>query len=383
MKIPAIILFASAVVFLSTAVTAQQPCNDETIMNTKGHWTKRSDAIVFPDSSLPRSQYPQLNIRIDKMQKILQAAYPDPKGIEAGWYRDIYGNALVRGGPMPYNLTALFLPYFCNGEKIEKGGETSTWFYVYANRFNWFMEYDDNFSIHKNPVYLLTKKVGEISGYPVYEGINNRASNTGTYYSRAIIITRPGNSPYVPVTRKQYLQLYLKLKEKRRAADILMDEKMPERTEAEQETAKQKGLENALKGASPNRIEGRKATYLERYRTDKQLKEEQLAKTNKRYDEEMKPAKDLLNNMSDDEAKMPAIVDSDYYSKFKKFSTDEEGGQMMVTLNPDYFDSKLPKYVPQFLIVYWRWEKRKATENFKDQIEKNFDFNALKEMIDK
>ena len=82
MKIPAIILFASAVVFLSTAVTAQQPCNDETIMNTKGHWTKRSDAIVFPDSSLPRSQYPQLNIRIDKMQKILQAAYPDPRELK-------------------------------------------------------------------------------------------------------------------------------------------------------------------------------------------------------------------------------------------------------------------------------------------------------------
>jgi hypothetical protein len=55
----------------------------------------------------------------------------------------------------------------------------------------------------------------------------------------------------------------------------------------------------------------------------------------------------------------------------------------VVSLNSDYFDSRFPKYVPQFLIVYWRWEKNKASINFKDQLEANFNFNALKEMIDK
>ena len=93
---------------------AQQPCNDDAIMNKKGSWKKVSDANTFPDQSFPKNQFSLANNRIDKMQKMLQAAYPDPKGIEAEWYRGISGNALVKGGPVPYELEALFLAYFCN-----------------------------------------------------------------------------------------------------------------------------------------------------------------------------------------------------------------------------------------------------------------------------
>ncbi len=57
---------------------------------------------------------------------------------------------------------------------------------------------------------------------------------------------------------------------------------------------------------------------------------------------------------------------------------------MLVRLNPDYFNKKLPVYVPQFLIVYWRWRNKETpSEYFKDQLQANLDFNALKQMIDK
>jgi hypothetical protein len=225
------------------------------------------------------------------------------------------------------------------------GDETATWFYVYANQFNWLVENDDNFTVKKNRVYLLTKKVGELQGYPVYEGIHNGTSNTGTKYSRAIIIARTGQSPYVPVTRKQYLMLYLKRYEQEKGKQLSTFEKIPV--------------------------------------GDRQRKEENLKKFNKMYENMMKPAQDLLNNMGEEVAAMPAIVQGDYVSKFEKFSTEEQGGRMLVRLNPDYFDVKLPKYVPQFLVVYWRWEKGKVSENFRNQLEANFNFSALKEMIDK
>ena len=62
----------------------------------------------------------------------------------------------------------------------------------------------------------------------------------------------------------------------------------------------------------------------------------------------------------------------------------EAGGRRLVRLNPDYFNNTLPLYVPQFLIVYWRWKKGDTpSEYFKEQLEKNLDFNALQKMIDK
>lgn len=97
----------------------------------------------------------------------------------------------------------------------------------------------------------------------------------------------------------------------------------------------------------------------------------------------MRPVQDLLTKSTDEELEQPAILDGVNISGFKGFSSDAKGGQQLVRLNPDYFDNRLPGYVPQFLIVYWRWDKGRAEENFKNQLEANFNFAALKEMIDK
>ena len=99
-------------------VFAQQPCNDEVIMNTKGAWKKTSDA------NMKAINQAQIVSRIDKMQKLLQAAYPQPKGLEAKWYRSMVNDPLVPNGPIPYQLNSLFLTYFCNSNnnnKIEAG----------------------------------------------------------------------------------------------------------------------------------------------------------------------------------------------------------------------------------------------------------------------
>ena len=69
--------------------------------------------------------------------------------------------------------------------------------------------------------------------------------------------------------------------------------------------------------------------------------------------------------------------------EFKKFITEGDGGRQLVRLNPDYFKTNLPKYIPQVLIVYWSWNKGAAQEYFKNQVETKFNFDALKEMIDK
>ena len=368
----------------TNTVLAQEPCNDDAIMNTKGHWEKRNDAIVFPDSSFPKKQFSQANSRVDKMQKILQAAYPDPKGIEAGWYRGITGDAAVKGGPAPYSLEALFLAYYCNGKKVEAGGETGTWFYVWANQVSgWFAEYEKYYRIQKQPVYLLQKRSGTLNGYPLYEGIYNGTSNSR--YTRFIMIMRPGSSPYVPVTEKQFLQAFLNYNEKRftKNYQAQLERSQHFKTAEEEEAIKQAGLKMIEKVNKPESWERRKADYLRNYKTDKQQKEEWLTKLSKSYEEDMKPAHAILDNGTAQELEQPALLDFTNLLTFKHFSTAEEGGRELVRLNPDYFNTALPKYIPQILVVYWSWDKNKPGIYFNEQIEKHFDFNALKNMLDK
>ena len=380
-------IFVFFLLLFANIFFAQQPCNDDPIMNTKGSWKKISDANAFPDPGFPKNQFPQVNGRIDKMQKLLQAAYPEPKGMEAGWYRSIAGHPAVKVGPVPYALEALFLAYHCsNEEKIEsesetRGGETGTWLYVWANQLhNWFAEYIKIYVIQKQPVYLLPKKTGTLNGYPLYEGNYNR---TGQRYSRAIILTRTGQSPYLPVTKKQFLKAFLNYNEKQNLKSLAFLENKTVKTDEEEEADKKKNLEIIERVTPAYKLSRVKDNFLRNYVTSRQQKEATIADTNKIYEEDMKPARDLLANSPDQELEQPAILDFDNLLEFKEFSTEEKGGRQLVRLNPGYFDMTLPKYVPQLFIVHWSWDDAKPGNYWRTQVEKNFNFNALKEMIDK
>ena len=87
--------------------------------------------------------------------------------------------------------------------------------------------------------------------------------------------------------------------------------------------------------------------------------------------------------MDKNELQQPAIVDNNYVSFFKKFTTEEKGGRMMVFINNDYFNLQLPRYAPQLIVLYWSWDKYSAGVNFNKAMEENFQVNKLKEMIDK
>lgn len=373
--------------FFLICSNAQQPCNEEGIMNTKGSWKKLSDENTFPDQSFSKNQLPQANSRIDKMQKLLQAAYPEPKGIEASWYHSISGNAEIKGGPVPYALDAAFHAYYCNTyeKKIELGGETGTLFYIWANQLNnWFAKYIKIYTIHKLPVYLLNKKTGAfINGYPVYEGIINGASNTGSRYSRAVLITRNGQLPYLPVTQKQFLKAFLNYHEKRFTKALEFQKNRTVKTEAEEEVEKKKNLETIEKVTSVGNLARAKDNFLKNYVTSKQRKEATIAEMIRNNEQDMNPARNLLADSLRVDLEQPAILDFDNLLLFKEFSTEAKGGQQLVRQNPDYFNMALPGYIPQFLIVYWSWDDKKSTNYWRTQVEKNFDFNTLKEMIDK
>ena len=359
---------------------AQPPCNDDIIMNIKGKWVKR------PDANIKAGNQSLVTSRIDKMQQLLQAAYPEPKGIEAAWYRSVESNNSNKNGAATYSLNALFKAYYCNTylKKLLLGDETGTWFYVWANKFAWFAKEYEKFPVENKPAYLLTQKTGELNGFPLYAGNDNVTSNTGTRFSKTILIARQGQLPYTAVTHKQYLIAFLKWKEDFEKKYVDATTRTVIWSDAEEEADKQKQLEKAEKSARPNEADQERAknNFLRNYVTAKQRKQNEITSIETQYQQDIKPAKDYLANTSEEELAKPAYIGSGSYSIYFKNFANESEGNMMVQVNESYFNNKLPAYVPQFLVVYWEWDAKKASIDFANHID-NFNFKALKEMIDK
>lgn len=364
----------------ATNLFGQQPCNDEIIMAIKGKWVKR------PDATMKAGNQAQITGRIDKMQQLLQSAYPEPKGIEAAWYRSMGGyNSSVSNNADSYVLNALFKTYYCNSnvKKLLLGTETGNWFYVWINKFSWFAGKDDNFLVENKPVYLLTKKLGELNGFPLYAGNDNSSSNTGTTFSKTILISRPGQLPYTPVSRKQYLLVFLKNKEDGQRSYVESLLKMPVRSDTEEEAYKKQQLERIVNQERNEQTkEKAKANFLRGYKTAKQRQQEDISRVKEVYQRDIKAAQDYLTNTTGEELAKPAYLGNGYSGYFKDFSNEKEG-LMMVQVNSHYFNSKVAAHIPQFLVVYWRWNTEKPSLDFASHIENNFNFKALQAMLDK
>ena len=376
------ILLSSAFSFwLTNTVVAQQPCNDEIIMAIKGKWTKRPDATMKAGNQL------QVTSRIDKMQQLLQAAYPEPKGIVAKWYRSMGGYySSIDKSSVSYELNTMFFTWYCNIhiKKLLLGTEASNGFDIWVNKFKWLAEKDDNFLVENKAVYLLSKRLGELNGFPLFAGNDNEHSNTGVTFSKTILISRPGQLPYTPLSRKQYLLRFLKNKEDWQKKHVESLLKMQVRSDAEEEVYKNQQLEREVNKPGNELVrEKAKANFLRGYITAKQRQQDDITRSEKVYQRDIKTATDYLNNTPDEELAKPAYMkNTSYASSFREFASDNEA-MMMVQVNDSYFNNKLPAHAPQFLVVYWRWNNEKPSLDFASHIENNFNFKALQAMLDK
>jgi hypothetical protein len=376
-----LIIITCCVVSLNHANAQDQPCEEIVIMNVKSKWTRDADNIVNPEKTFPSGQYNQLYTRLDKIAGLFQEAYPQPAGMQAKWYRSIRGAAMIKNGPVPYQFNSLYQGWYCNQNlhKLMLGSETGTWSFVYLNNFGWFMT-DQNdklaLTIEGADAWLLPRKTGQWKGLSLYEPGAHKND-------KIVLITRNNQLPYKPVSRLQFLQALKKKIEADKKIQQDINKKQPVRTDAEEEAGKQKELESIVKNNQPKYVEQRKASYLKNYKTDEQRKEETIQRAEDYFNSRLKPVNDELNNGSNNELQQPAIVDNNYMSFFKGFTTEEKGGRMIVLINADYFDLRLPRYVPQLIVLYWSWDKNGPALNFKNEFEENFPIEKLKAMIDK
>lgn len=158
--------------------------------------------------------------------------------------------------------------------------------------------------------------------------------------------------------------------------------KMHVRSDAEEEVYKNQQIEREVdKPGNELAKEKVRSNFLRGYTTGKQRRQKDLDKVEEVYQRDIKAASDFLKNTSAGELEKPAYMqNTSYSSSFIKFAKENEGS-MMVKVNDNYFNNKLPPYVPQFLVVYWHWNTEKPSMDFANHIENNFNFKALQAIL--
>ena len=343
------------------------PCNQEFLENYKGKW-------LIPDKSMensPNKNYSQEALRrITAIHELVRQTYPEPVGSDAYWrgtylisdfaytikyvteddrtQKEYLNRRQIEG----WSYYMVLFAWMCsenanemwNGYPDAGGGNAIN---VYANYLpvltGEFMD-DGVWSIDGRPIKTKMPVIGKWKGYDVM------ATNGGSYADQNsewfILITRNGVLPYIPVTKKQYLDRAIAYITKFYDRMIVLNEQNPDQTE---KAENKKRYLDAKDGAVKNL-------------------QDELQKTTKAG---------LLS--------APAVVrrDAHFQTEGPIFLSESDGGVMLTTENPDYFRKNLSAYVPQFFVLSWMWGTKTKWENdFRRAIQENFPVEELQAMID-
>ena len=354
------------------------PCDDEVLFKTPGQWFKYTDVWQVDHIAFNKSQQQEVSNRVDKIHAMMQQIYPEPMGVDVAWKRTLgfstFGDqvtyiridpftldrkALVEKPVASFGYVAGFFQHFCatdNVHEIWSGypGETGTWLNIFANAFGGFAtEYfgnEDTLTIEGYPVHLRQPLKQSFEGYELFFS-KAVVDNPDVTAQRYVLLHRKGELPYLPVTRKQYLEKCLIHIEKFQDLMIKSFEQTPLVT-GEGQGSKTEQLAELKKN---------KEAILKRYR-------EELEQTTRQA---------LLD--------APAIIPVTIYNmdEYTPIFVEENMGWMIVRANPNYMRKDLPKHVAQFFVMEWRWNDWKPQVDVGKLIEEKFPFEKLQAMIDK
>lgn len=356
----------------SAAFAQTTGCNDSAIMSLMGKWTALHGPRP-PKQLVTNEQYLQIANRTDAAHAWLLEAYPELVGMYAGrWGRAGVRPAAVAPGLLQYTYRAVPSPYFCSPNAApdsvlgKRGAPFKPVYLVDAIEtrlevhFNHFGDPDFDFlrqeremTVDRRQVFHRLRPAGAWKGYELYVTRPNLAEKDGL-----VLLTRKGMLPYRPITRKQYLD-YMIATLQRQYDDTV---------------AAAKGvLQNPDTSRVPEFVEGAQRSLADaaRIRDD----------TTARFQEELK--KNAADKTLDSPAIVAGIRKIRFIDDLDVFTTEEKGGQALVTVNPDYFRKDLPPYVPQFIVVHWFLQSGVASANFRKLLEANLPIEKLQAMIDR
>ena len=387
------------------ANTTNIPCTSAIAMTVKGKWINSH----VNAGSVNQSQKLEAFKRLDVLHDILLKMFPEPTGVDVrvirsagiGYFGSTRKYRLSPNGDLSFDYVKLspnisysyfanFSPHYCAhtdkgilfmpGSKNENSDGTA----ISVNDFTGLIDgpaVDDDWTIKGLPVRRLSTVINEKwKNYELYGDVRSKG--------RYVLIHRNGMLPYKPVTRKQYLDRCLAFTDQLHDKMIGVLNQQPVRSPEVQEAEKKAKLAKFEKdfGKDPKRLKSNVDYYLSGYKTDQQRRDEQVTNAKKNKETELKKFIDEMEKTtSEGLLDSPAIVQVMYYSNPAVFETDPMKGFMLVTENPDYIRKELPSYIPQFMVLSWKWnvDFYPVHKEYEKLFLQDFPVEKLQAMIDK
>lgn len=379
--------------FQNLYLMSQAECTRESMNKLKGRWVKKPD-----ENMLAGQDQHQVITRIDNLQKIVQSVIAQPMGMEIDWERNMEGINLIKNGSLPFELAIKVGLFYCEHgtNKILANGVSNTGLYIKANSFEWFLRELENIVIENRPIYLLPRKTGELKGLPVYEDEpQNAVMGPPLVYTKTSVVVRKGSLPYMPVSKKEYLEAFISFHEKEKFKSIKDAQYTENRIKNEDANRNKKHDEimriiresnakrNDTSEATRQLIKKMEVEYQSLAKLEDQEKETRpdlIELESKKQNDVLQPARDAFQKLGEKGSEI-AYLKENYTEQFIGFGN-EGNGQMVVRLNSSYFKGNLPKYVPQLLIIRWSWGNWQETTGWKNQLEQ-INVSELQDMLDK
>ena len=351
------------------------PCDKELLLKTPGEWMKPGYGY---HATVSKQQLPEIENRLKVIHQFAYNIYPLPMAFDAVWgyfttdeyfgsqirietIQDRFRNSFINGIPtVLYSYHLKFCAYHCGRNTNEimrgRGCETGTNFSVVMNSLEGFFsrlliddDYMDIMRIDDRPIRMMPVLKGKWKGYDLYSPESGSGLNM-------VLLHRDGTLPYIPVTRKQYLD---------RSIEWL-----------------QQFFDKGLK-ASEN-PEGLAVLM------DKKEKDEQVKKYRKLRDDVLKYYRDELDvttkaGLLDSPAVIFGGSMAHILTQYPIFTTQADGGRLLVTENPAYIKKEIAKYIPQ-MIIYTMWNSNDGPDpalNPYYLYYRDFPIEKLQAMIDK
>jgi hypothetical protein len=353
----------SSAQYLADNLTAANPLFKREVPAPRSQWEKEQDLV---NGHISNSKLSKMKMVTEAIVTFFHDSCISDEQVNPLWHGEYFSEKTSLAPQIKFGV-------FCNF--YEQKAHLS----VIANDISPLLDH----LVVNNQDFLTIKPVAAIKNdCPYFETIAQDAETGKSLRSKVwLVTTGNGQLPYIPVTRKEYLQ-EARLELINSKNNIVTDwkQKIAVRPAAVQEADKKAALEQLSTMYSGMDLQVRTKMFLSNYQTDEEYLRESTNKGTAGLDCTLHLMDSLLNHEKADDLNKPAIVSVEAAS-FRGFG-DGHSDKMLIRMNPSYFNPDFSSEQPQLFLIRWSYDPSEPMADGIDrQIQERLDCQKLKEML--
>lgn len=358
-----LLTFALASPFLSLA----NHFDDSTKNKTTVHWKKADDQI---NGKFSKVELAKLKTITETLQTLLQDSVLRTAGLESAWHAEYTGDKA--GNLINYGIDCEF------GSADVPASLTVT--------VNDFSSLVGHIAIDNKDYMTLPAATAVHNQCPYYEFQGGTTPDNVHIPNRNswVVTARPDVLPYMPITRKEYLEISIGWLGDTKAQIIAdVKQRTPVRSHEEQEALRKREIDELSSRYSGAELQMRTKMYLDSYKSDEDYLKEHIDQATADVDSTISFVKGMLNRLSPATLSAPAVISPDT-REFEGFRDGDPGMVMLVRKNPGFTDPGAAPEKPQFFLITWTSEPGDdAARATGAQIAQSLDTHYLKALLSK